>query len=147
MKLTELQLVAYHRAALQFAMKRLGQFYQENPNDPLSQQQRIEFERILRIVDRTRRQIGDQHITEADLAIAIRGASADLDDPLEQFFPQVEIAQDLYDAKMALADALFYFGRVFENHGLLETMPPVLKEGRLHPVLPRPLEEPDHDPA
>ena len=143
MTLTDLQLVAYHRAALAAAMKRMQQFSRENPADPLSQQQHIELLRIQRVIARARRQIGDQHITESDLAIAIQGASVDPGDPLEQFFPQVEISQDLYDAKMALADALYFFGRVFENHGLLEAMPPALNEGGQHPVLPHRFEEDD----
>jgi hypothetical protein len=129
MTLTEAQLVAHHTGALEAALYRLRSFSDANPQEPLHAAQIEELQRLQRIVGRARRQIGDQHITESDLALDIRAASADTDAPPERFWPQTEIAQDLYDAKMALADALYFFGRVLDKHGALEDIPLPLEEG------------------
>ncbi len=126
---TEAQLVAHYTGAPEAALYRLRSFCDANPQQPLHGAQIEELQRLQRIVGRARRQIGDQHITESDLALDIRATSADTDAPPERFWPQTEIAQDLYDAKMALADALYFFGRVLDTHAALVDIPLPLEEG------------------
>jgi hypothetical protein len=125
---TEAELMMFHRASLDAAMKRLRRFGDAHP-DPFDASQRRELESLQRCVARARRQIGDQHIAEADLALVIEEAGAD-DEQAERLEPQRELAQNLYDAKMALADALEYFGAAMDCYLQLEDRPPQLLRKR-----------------